>query len=498
MNVSAAIHMHARLRPRAQAVITPARSLNYAQFDAAIWRAAARFKAEGLAAGQVVVIDIRDPVKHLIVALALARIGVAHLSRPAQDDAAAMAPLMARLQAVRMISQEDVRDDRMLLGSALPPREAIAAIAAEMMKQASTPWLYVTSSGTTGRPKIMGITHQMNLQRCRRHAAGVPVLASDRHLSLSDLAFHSPKRQAVGALEAGGCVVFVDGVKLEEGVEFIRRAGVTRITCGPIHLHWLCALGERRKELLLPRLHALEVLGSAVTENLRRRVRRQVSRNLYVNYGSSETSAVTVAPPEVVLPDTVGAALPGVHLQIVDAADRLLPFNEVGLIRIRAPGMVESYFDDGEATAQAFRGGWFHPGDLGMLTEEGQLIFKGRADDMMIFDGINIYPAEIEAVLAAHEAVAEAAAFPLASDAHQDVPVAAVALRAPAAEADLVAYCRARLGSRAPKRIFAVTDFPRNPAGKILKRYLAQRVQHAGSQGATREAADAEGQSSGR
>jgi acyl-coenzyme A synthetase/AMP-(fatty) acid ligase len=474
MNVSAAIHMHARLRPRASAVITPRCTLNFAQLDAAIWRGAAHFRAQGLAAGQVVMLDIRDSVRHLVGALALARIGVAHFSKSSQEDAASMAPILARLRAVRTVTQEEVQEDSIFFGSAQPERAAIAEIAADMMKHGATPWLYVTSSGTTGRAKIMGITHRMNLQRCRRHASGVPVLASDRHLSLSDLAFHSPKRQAVGALEAGGCVAFVDGLKLPESIEFIRRVGVTRITCGPIHLHWLCALAERHEGLLLPELRVLEVLGSAVTEKLRRRVRQQVSGNLYVNYGSSETSAVTVAPPEIAIPDTVGAALPGVQLEVVDAANKPLPFNEVGHIRIRAPGTVEGYFDDAEATAKAFRDGWFFPGDLGMLTEDGQLIFKGRADDMMLCDGINIYPAEIEAALGAHEAVDEVAALALKSEVHHHVPVAAVALRAPVAEADLLAYCRSRLGLRAPRRIVIVEAFPRNPAGKILKRELGE------------------------
>jgi len=113
-----------------------------------------------------------------------------------------------------------------------------------------------------------------------------------------------------------------------------------------------------------------------------------------------------------------------------------------------------------------------YPGDLGVLTDDEQLIFKGRADDMMLFDGINIYPAEIEAVLAAHEAVGEAAAFPLKSEVHQDIPVAAVTLRAPVTEGELLAFCRARLGARTPQRIVAVEEFPRSPAGKILKREL--------------------------
>lgn len=484
MNVTAAIYMHARLRPRAPAVITPKGSLTFAQLDAAVWRVAARFRTEGLEAGQTVVVDISDSVKHLIVALALGRIGVAHLAVVSQQGASVAAPLIARLKAVRTISGADVQDDESFFGrsngtgedwSAAATLETVKRIAAEMMNYGPTPWLYATSSATTGRAKILAITHMMMLQRCARHVAGVPVLASDRYLPLGDLAFHSPKRQVMGTLNVGGCVAFAGALDVGRALEFIQQARVTRISCGPVHLHRLCAVGKDTP--LLPGLRALEALGSMVTDDLRRRVRQAVSRNLYVNYGSSETSAVTVAPPEVETVDSVGSALPGVRLQIVDAADKPLPRGEAGIIRIRAPGMIQSYFDDAEATAKAFRGGWFYPGDLGVLTDDEQLIFKGRADDMMLFDGINIYPAEIEAVLAAHEAVREAAAFPVASEVHHDIPVAAVTLRAPVTEGELLAFCRSHLGSRAPQRIVAVEEFPRSAAGKILKRQLPELLQ---------------------
>jgi acyl-CoA synthetase (AMP-forming)/AMP-acid ligase II len=257
-------------------------------------------------------------------------------------------------------------------------------------------------------------------------------------------------------------------------------------------------MAEKQDGLLLPQLHALEVAGSTVTEKLRQRARQKVSRNLYVSYGAMESGTVTVAPPEVGIPDTVGPVLPGVQLQFVDQTDRPLPRGEVGIIRIRASGIAERYLDDAEATAKAFRNGWFYPGDLGVFTEDDHLICKGRADDMMIFDGINIYPAEIEAVLAAHEAVVEVAAFGLKSEIHQDIPIAAVTLRAPVSEPDLLAFCRTRLGLRAPRRVAVVETFPRSPAGKILKRDLAQQLRTAGSSVETKEKVDAESSGGGR
>jgi acyl-coenzyme A synthetase/AMP-(fatty) acid ligase len=339
-----------------------------------------------------------------------------------------------------------------------------------MAQHASTPWLYVTSSGTTGRPKIIPLTHGMTIQRWKRFAAGVPTLMSDRFMAVSSLSFHFPKAQTLGALDVGACVILADGLDHNQTIDLVRRTRVTRLSCAPLHLHALCTLGEQRKEVLLPGLRALEVTTATVPDDLRRRARQHVSGNLYVIYGAIETASLTVASPEMQTPGTVGTALPGIHLQVVDDAAKLLPRGEVGLIRIRAAGTIERYHDDPEATAKAFRDGWYYPGDMGALTDDEQLLYKGRAD------GINVYPMEIESVLAGHQAVREAAAFPVKSDVHQDLPVAAVTLRSPVAEADLLAFCRERLGTRAPRRVVVIEEFPRNPNGKILKRELPALV----------------------
>jgi acyl-CoA synthetase (AMP-forming)/AMP-acid ligase II len=153
------------------------------------------------------------------------------------------------------------------------------------------------------------------------------------------------------------------------------------------------------------------------------------------------------------------------------------PPGEPGEIRLRAPGMARAYHDDPEETALRFRGGWFHPGDLASRRADGQMIIHGRADDMMILNGINIYPAEIEAALERHPAVANAAALPVRSTAHGEIPVAAVELLpgAAASRAELLAFARARLGLRAPRRVLVLERLPRSPQGKVLKREIAPR-----------------------
>lgn len=122
------------------------------------------------------------------------------------------------------------------------------------------------------------------------------------------------------------------------------------------------------------------------------------------------------------------------------------------------------------------RDGWFIPGDIGFWSERGNLVFRGRADDMMIFNGINIFPAEIEAVLARHPAVKAAVAFGLRARFHRDIPCAAVTLRQDVDAADLEAFCASHLGARRPVVILKMQDFPRNAMGKILRTELQARA----------------------
>ena len=122
--------------------------------------------------------------------------------------------------------------------------------------------------------------------------------------------------------------------------------------------------------------------------------------------------------------------------------------------------------DDAAATAKHFRDGWFVPGDLASFDADGRLYLHGRKDDMMIMNGINIFPAEIERTLEAHPAVEAAAAFPIPSTVHGQIPAAACTA------SELVGYARTALGVRAPRRIEILAALPRNAQGKIVRREI--------------------------
>jgi len=216
-------------------------------------------------------------------------------------------------------------------------------------------------------------------------------------------------------------------------------------------------------------------------EPLRRELRRRVTANLVICYGTNELWYIASADvaTQLSFPEAAGYPVDDVEVEIVDDRDRPLPRGEVGLVRLRGSTLPAGYLDDPEATAKAFRSGWYYPGDLGVLAPEGVLFLKGRADDMINYDGIKIYPAEIEVALQRHPGVAEAAAFPVTIDGYRQLPVAAVVPRGGASAEALVAFCREQIGERAPVKIWLFDTLPKTATGKVLKRELATRLSRA-------------------
>jgi len=165
------------------------------------------------------------------------------------------------------------------------------------------------------------------------------------------------------------------------------------------------------------------------------------------------------------------------EVAVVDpATGSRLAAGEAGEVVVRGPSVTSGYWADPAATREAFLdGGWLRTGDVGSLDEDGYLYLRDRIKDMIISGGENVYPAEVENVMAAHPAVAEVAVVGAPSERWGETPVAFVV---PAAgrqidEAELIAFCRERLAHyKCPTRVERSGGLPRNPSGKVLKREL--------------------------
>ncbi len=191
-------------------------------------------------------------------------------------------------------------------------------------------------------------------------------------------------------------------------------------------------------------------------------------------YGMTETASqvATLAPADA-LRKLGSAGMPLLPTELrIERDGAPAPPGAVGEIVVRSPTVMQGYINQPEATAAALAGGWLHTGDLGYLDAQGYLYVVSRRSDLIISGGENVYPAEVEAALLAHPAVAEAAVLGLPDARWGQVPAAALALRPGArlTEAEAIEFCRARLaGYKAPRVVRFVAALPRNAAGKVLR-----------------------------
>lgn len=217
-------------------------------------------------------------------------------------------------------------------------------------------------------------------------------------------------------------------------------------------------------------------------EVIRELSERLPDMRLFNFYGQTEMSPVaTVLKPEDQLRKlgSAGRACINVETRIVDDDDQPVPAGTVGEIVHRGPHIMLGYWNDPDRTTEAFRGGWFHSGDLGVVDDEGYLRVVDRKKDMIKTGGENVASREVEEVLYQHPAVAEAAVFGTPHPQWIEAVTAAIVCRAGSSVSsdELIAHCRERMaGFKTPKRIVFVETLPKNASGKILKRELRQQL----------------------
>jgi len=198
---------------------------------------------------------------------------------------------------------------------------------------------------------------------------------------------------------------------------------------------------------------------------------------IYEGYGQTEAApVVTLNVPAARKLGTIGRPAPGVEVAIWDDRNRVLPSGQVGEIMVRGRNVMQGYRNLPEETARTITNGWLHTGDLGKLDQEGFVTVTGRKKDLIISAGENIYPREIEEVLAQHSKVKEVAVIGVKDEVRGEVPKAFVIARDgnTVDEKELRAFCRDHLANyKVPKYIEVVPDLPRTPTGKVLKRALS-------------------------
>ncbi|MGQ9571569.1 MAG: acyl-CoA synthetase [Dehalococcoidia bacterium] len=350
------------------------------------------------------------------------------------------------------------------------------------------PVFIMYTAGTTGRPKGAVLTHKNQVV-----ILTVAPLEVSREPNIGDMSlwrscvappiFHAAASTfALAYLLFGATVIMPTQVfNPVEVMQIIEREKCDSVLLIPAMLNFLLQLPDLNKYDTSSL--KLSFSGAAILPtDLRRRFKEVFPHVGIVDcFGQTESNALVsmLRPSDAERKvASVGKALPFVEIRVVDDDDREVPVGEVGEAIYRGPTMMKEYYNNPEATAEAFRGGWFHSGDLVRRDEEGFLYVVDRKKDMIVSGGENIYPAEVEEVLYKHPRILEAAVIGV----HDDVwgeSVKAIVVPKPGetlTEEEVIDFCKDHLASyKKPRSVEFIDALPRNPAMKVLKTVLREK-----------------------
>jgi fatty-acyl-CoA synthase len=510
-NPTTVMRFHAGNTPERTALIYRDQRYSYRELDAQMDVVAAALHARGVGAGDAVVLMLKNCPEFLMMQGGAGRVGAAAVSASWRSTAKELAYLLDNCAAralvidasVAAVAREVVpRFEQRLQGRVFVVGEGAAEAGFSSYEglvrgghagdKPSYPArddearVVIYTSGTTGKPK--GAVRSFGTRGgdvIMRFFAETGMRYGQTHLAVCPL-YHSTAFGFVNlSFVLGSTVVLLDGFEPELVFDAIERHRVEHVALVPTMLHRLLAAGaEARQRRDLSSLRAIFTGGAPLAGPLAKRTMDAFGDILFNFYGSTETGLVTVATPQELrrAPGTIGHALAGNALRLLQPDGRQAPAGHPGELYVKNGNLVDGYHGNEEATAASMRAGYFSVGDIAVQNDEGLYFLKGRKHDMIISGGVNVYPREVEVVLLGHEAVAEAAVVGVADEEWGERVCAFVALHEDehCDEAELLAACRATLsGPKCPREIVFVDALPRNPTGKVLRRELRARYRVA-------------------
>jgi long-chain acyl-CoA synthetase len=344
---------------------------------------------------------------------------------------------------------------------------------------ADDPAVLLYSSGTTGVPKGVTLTHN-NVITNTRAAVNCSGHSKKDRLTIFLPLFHVFAQNYImnAGFEAGATLVLFRRFVPDAVLEAIQRERVTMFFAVPTI--YIALLGANVPKEKLASVRYYFSAAATMPQEISRRWTETYGHPVYEGYGLTECSPCAaynhVSKHKF---GSVGTAIEGFEVKIFDENDRELPRGEWGEIVMRGPGVMKEYWGKPEDTAQALRSGWLHSGDIGRMDEEGYVFIVDRVKDMINVSGFKVWPAEVENYLYQIPQIREVAVYGMPDELKGESVCAAVVLKdgAQLRPEDVIDWCKEKLAAyKTPARVDIVKELPKSATGKILKRMLRQQA----------------------
>lgn len=477
MNIVEPILCQARYQPGAPALCVLGKQVvSYAVLRSQMNNVARRAIACGLERGHIVAISSDDALLEAVLILGLTQAGIITISigMLPPEGLKIDAVIGATSQPFAPAAQRLALDDSWITGDGAPMK-----IAPVTQTDGSEVCRIVLTSGTTGDPKAVALTHGQIMARNARFdylfGSGLPTL-SRIYMGLS-LASSLGYYFLPYILGRGG-TIFFHGASIENALRMFEVFRVQAMLASPSALAQLVTICDQSP---LSEIHFDIILssGGLLPRSLVERIRPRLCSHLITAYGATETTISATASAHRIahIEGAVGFVVPGARVQIVDAMDRPVPVDAQGIVRIASEFAVDRYIDDPVESAKVFRDGWFYPGDLGSLTANNLLIISGRQNNILNVGGEKIAAERIEAVLTSFKGVRQAAVFVASRKAGVQEVWAAVMCPEKFDAKKLRAHCREQLPRHfVPAHIVNLDALPMSAMGKVILPRLKEMV----------------------
>jgi long-chain acyl-CoA synthetase len=480
MNFAAIIAGHAASQPNKTAVESADELLSFSQLDTLANRIAVRLKRSGAGAGDLVGTRLLDSPLHVASLLAVARIGGIILPIDWRSTALEVRRIVERFRPRLVLTDNErpIPEDLRPVGLESIGHELTDAI--PPLELSGAPLVYALTSGTTGESKGVVVTHEEMYERSVVFGTEGMMEPEDRFLPAMPLAYAAGREFHCSLLIHGATIIKLPSLFVAaELAAMIREKGVSAVLVPPNVSRQLLELQAGKAGHLLPQLRVYVSSTGKLTPEERSAIRAGINPNLIDFYGSTGSGPISViaGPQDEPKITSAGHIAAGLDVEITDDDRRPLPRGEIGAVRLRGPRITKRFVGNTDPVSEGIIDGWYYPGDLASIDEDGLLHLHGRSADLIKRAGLMVHAQEVERILMLHESVLEAAVVGIPSRELGEEVGAFVVTKSAVDPRELTRHCKQHLAPyKVPVRIEAIDELPRNASGKVRKELVKEKL----------------------